>query len=370
MRINLFISNFDVMRKITSLFFIFIGLVLLTISSSNNMMNRITAKRSDLDGWLGTHRWAGGDLVSLSYLDHVNRFQEKDEDHFVKPVDDSGGRNIDLYIYGDSYLMSVPDTAFSSINSYHFARRTYEDLNYSLDPHKKNILIIEFAERLTRNELRRLDIFNHLKKKEPASSFQISSAHPAMYANMVVLDIFSHEINRNLEFNLYGYRFWDQIKLAKVSFTYDLFKRAVGDVVISDDGSRLFLRQTMAPNDISSSYSPVYRSEMQKMIDNIHAIYDHYKAEGFDEVYLSLIPNPVTILQPLHYNGLIPELQRAARLKDVPVIDVYSSFSKDTDPGRLFRIGDTHWSHQGIQLWLETVNAELRKKNRLFNSLY
>ena len=327
-------------------------------------MNRITMKRTDLNGWFGTHHQSAGDLVSMSYLDQVNRFQEKDEEHFVKPVEDSGGRNIDLYIYGDSYLMSVPDSAFSSINSYHFGRRTYEDLNYSLDPHKKNILIIEFAERLTRNELRRLDIYNHLKKKEPEHSYQKLSPVPALNANMVVLDIFSHEINHNLEFNLYGYRFWDEIKLAKVSFTYGFFKRAVGDVVISDDGNRLFLRQTMSPNDIESSYFPIDKKEMQKMIENIQFIYDHYKTEGFDEVYLSLIPNPVTILQPLHYNELIPELQKAARLKDVPVIDVYSIFSKDTDPGRLFRIGDTHWSNQGIQLWLDTVNAELRKKNR------
>src|SRR6201989_2845675 len=185
MRINLSISNFDMMRKIASLFFIFIGTGLLIISSSDNMMNLITARRTDLDGWFGIHRWSAGDLVSMSYLDHVNRFQEKEEEHFVKPVDDSAGRNIDLYIYGDSYLMSVPDSAFSSINSYHFGRRTYEDLIYSLDPHKKNILIIEFAERLTRNELRRLDLYNHLKKKEPAHSYQKLLPAPVMYANMV-----------------------------------------------------------------------------------------------------------------------------------------------------------------------------------------
>ena len=328
------------------------------------MMNQIITKRSDLDSWFGTHRWANGDLVSMSYLDHLKQFQEKDEEHFVRPLDDSGHRNIDLYIYGDSYLMSVPDSAFSFVNQYHFGRRTYEDLDYSLDPHKKNILIIEYVERLARNELRRLDIYDHLKKKAPESSFRGLSFAPVNYANMVALDIFTHEINRNLEFNLYGYRFWDQVKLAKVSFTYGLFKRAVGDVVVSDDGSRLFLRQTMAPNDISSSYSPIDQKEMQKMITNIHSIYDHYKAEGFDEIYLSIIPNPVTILQPLHYNDLIPEVQKEARLKDIPIIDIYSQFSQDAEPGRLFRIGDTHWSNQGIQLWLHAVNTELRKQNR------
>jgi hypothetical protein len=352
------------MRKAASLIFIFIGLALLILSSSNVLMKQITEKRTDLDGWFGIHHLTSGDLVSMSYLDHVQRFQEKDEEHFVKPADDSESRNIDLYIYGDSYLLSVPDSVFSSINSYHFGRRTYEDLNYSLDPYKKNILIIEFAERLTRNELRRLDIFNHLKKKEPVGLWWQDPDNPVIYANMVGLDIFTHEINRNLEFNLYGYRFWDQIKLAKTSFTYSFFKRAIGDVVVSDDGSRLFLRQTIAPNDISSSYSPVAQKEMQKMITNLRVIYEHYKAEGFDEVYLSLIPNPVTILQPLHYNGLIPDLQKAAGLNDMPVIDIYTPFTHDTEPGRLFRIGDTHWSNQGIQVWLDVVNAELRKQSR------
>src|SRR5450432_69307 len=256
------------MKKIASIFFIFIGLVLLIISSSKNLMKVISSKRSNLDGAFGTHRQASGDLVSMSYLDHVKKFQDKDEEKYFRPAGDTGRRNIDLYIYGDSYLMYIPDSAFGFINSYHFGRRTYQDLNYHLDPHKKNILIIEYSERLTRNELGKLDIFQHLKEKEKENTFLSLSSHQVRSAGLVNLSIFSHEINSNLEFNLYGYRFLDQIKLAKVYLTYGLFKRAVGDVVISDDGSRLFLRQTLAPKDIVSSYYPVDRKEMGKMIRN------------------------------------------------------------------------------------------------------
>jgi hypothetical protein len=350
------------MRKKVSIFFIFAGTALLLISSSNPLMNVITSYRSGLKGWFGIHQPNGGDLVSLSYLDNIKRFHEKDEYIFVQPREDTTEKNIDLYIYGDSYLREVPDSAFGSINGYHFGRRTYEELYYSLDSRKKNILILEYSERLARNELQKLDIYNHLKKKLPDHSLLNLQTPGITYAGLALLDPFSHDINRNLEFNLYGYRFWDMTKLAKVAFTYDFFKRAVGDVIISEDGSRLFLRQTMAPNDISSSYSPVDRKQLQKMINNINDMYDHYRAEGFDEVYLSIIPSPVTILQPLHYNELIPEIQDSSRLKGMQIIDMYNLFSRDPNPGRLFRIGDTHWSNSGMQLWLQTVNAELRKQ--------
>jgi|SRR5450432_384181 hypothetical protein len=363
MRTNLSISNFNDVRKIVSVFFIFIGLALLLISNSDHLMEKIIAGRSALNNSFGIHQFPGEDLVSISYLDNVKRFQDKDEFIFNKPVDDTGSRNIDLYIYGDSYLMEIPDTAFSSINSYHYCRRSYQDMNYSLNPHKKNILIIEIAERFARVEFELQETMRHFKKKQPEVSSLRLSGPSVIYAKFPDLDIFSPDVNRNLEFNLYGYRFWDQVKFAKASLTYYLFKRAVGDAVVSDDGNRLFLKETMAENDRASSYYPFEQKEIQKMFFNLNATCAYYKADGFDEVYLSIIPNPVTILQPLHYNGLIPQLQQPDSLKCMHIIDMYDPFSKDPDPGRLFKTGDTHWSNNGIQLWLKTVNAELKKQN-------
>ena len=351
------------MRKSVSLFFIFLGLALLMVSSSEDLMKTIIAKRSAWKGWFGIHHSNAGDLVSMSYLDKVGRFQENYEWVFSKPVDDSGSRNIDLYIYGDSYLKDIPDSAFGHIHSYHFCRRSYEDLNYSLDPHKKNILIIEIAERFARGEFELQETMRHFNKKQPETSFLLLSPHPFIYAGFPGLEIFSHDINRNLEFNLYGYRFWDQVKFAKASLTYFLFKRAVGDVVVSDDGNRLFLKQTVAEHDRSSSYHPFDQKELQEMFVNLNATYNYYKADGFDEVYLSIIPNPVTILQPLNYNSLIPALQNPDRLKGMQVIDMYSLFSEDPDRGSLYRVGDTHWTNHGMQIWLKTVNGELKKQS-------
>src|SRR5450631_2364144 len=314
------------MRKIVSIFFIFFGLVLLIISSSDRLMKRIIEKRSALNNSFGIHQSPGGDLVSMSYLDKVKRFQESFEYKFVRPADDTGKKNIDLYIYGDSYLMEFPDSAFCCINSYHYCRRGYQDMQYTLDPNKKNILIIEIAERFARVEFELQETMRHFNKKQPATSLLGFSDHPITYAGFPDLDIFSPDINRNLEFNLYGYRFWDRVKFAKASLTYYLFKRATGDAVVSDDGNRLFLKQTLAEHDRLSSYYPFEQKEIQKMFFNLNATCAYYKADGFDEVYLSIIPNPVTILQPLHYNGLIPQLQQPDSLKCMHIIDMYDPF--------------------------------------------
>ncbi len=145
--------------------------------------------------------------------------------------------------------------------------------------------------------------------------------------------------------------------------TYYLFKRAAGDAVVSDDGSRLFLKETVAENDPQSSYYPFDQRELQEMFRILNLTCAYYKADGFDEVYMSLIPNPASVLQPQHYNGLIPALQQADSLKCMDIIDIYTPFTREPNPGKLFRLGDSHWSNDGIQVWLNTVNAELRKQN-------
>jgi hypothetical protein len=352
------------MRKIVSSFLIFIGAALLLISSSGRLMGIITAKRSSMQGLFGVHHSEKGDLVSMSYLDNVKRFWESYDYTFTRPTDTSANRNIDLYIYGDSYLEWVPDTAFGSINSYHYARRSYNDLVYTLNPHKKNILIIEYGERFARGEFHNFNIYDHVKKQQPAHTFLLPSGSEVSYARFLELRLFDPSVNRNLEYNVFGYRLWDNVKLTKAALTYHLFNRAGGDAVVSDDGKRLFLRQTVSPDEAASSFNPFDEKELQGMIDNINAVYDHYKADGFDEIYLSIIPNPVTILQPLHYNGLIPQLQKPGVLNGTKMINVYDLFRQDPNPGRLYRVGDTHWNNNGMQEWLKVVNAELKRQGQ------
>ncbi len=131
---------------------------------------------------------------------------------------------------------------------------------------------------------------------------------------------------------------------------------------ISDEGDRLFLTETIDSKDICSSYSAITDEEYNNIRNNMNVLYDYYREEGFDEMYISVIPNPVTILEPEGYNGLIPRLQNDTALR-MKFIDVYSVF-KETDK-YIYRPGDTHWNDNGIQLWIQTVNDTLRRWNNM-----
>src|ERR1019366_9750435 len=87
----------------------------------------------------------------------------------------------------------------------------------------------------------------------------------------------------------------------KAALNYYLFNRASGDVVISNDRDFLFLNETVSGTDIGSSYITIPDTEITHLVDNFNIIYDHYLANGFKEVYLSIIPNSATIVQPEGY---------------------------------------------------------------------
>ena len=138
------------------------------------------------------------------------------------------------------------------------------------------------------------------------------------------------------------------------------FGRGSGNTVLSKDGKYLLFRSTVSPNGRFSSYSPVSDSEVDFCVRKMNFIYDHFKAEGFDEIYFSFIPNPATILQPEGYNGLIPRIQKSPLL-NVKIFDVFSVFSSSTATDILYRKGDTHWSNTGMHIWIDLVNSELVK---------
>jgi hypothetical protein len=70
-------------------------------------------------------------------------------------------------------------------------------------------------------------------------------------------------------------------------------------------------------------------------------------------VYLSIIPNTASVVQPEGYNNLIPLIQTDPRLK-IKVIDSY--FMLGATPDSFFYRGDTHWNLHGKQKWVDKVN--------------
>ncbi len=172
--------------------------------------------------------------------------------------------------------------------------------------------------------------------------------------------VFNPFINQNIEFNLFEYNFISAVRKVKGMLTYKLFNRASGDVVISDDGSQLYLKETVDDKNTKSAFNPVDDSEIENIVQTLNAISQHYKAEGFDQVYFSMIPNPVTAIEPDNkYNHIIARIENNPVL-EINTISVLNDFSKAGKS--VYRPGDTHWNDSGMQMWLRKVNESLNAR--------
>lgn len=322
-------------------------------------MQRISAYRNDGDGsqWWHPYTTKAGDLAKMAYLADVPKFRDTSKYRFRKTAD-TGRRNVNLYIAGDSYLLQVPADAFTGVNRYSYARRFHDVLEYERDSTKTNILILEISERYVQSYLSRRDMLKDVRKKGVVVKDTTDDKTIADRFN----NIFRQNTDENLEYNLFNYQFLAPVRELKAILNYRLFGRASGDVVISDDGNYLFLRTITAPTGEESIYTPLRKTMIDTIVHHINTFRDHFRKEGFAEMYVAIIPNTPTLLQPGGYNGLIPMIYNHPSLK-APAIDIYSVLKQQAYPQQFFRAGDTHWNQHGAQLWIDMVNKELHRFN-------
>lgn len=358
------------MKKVLAYLCIAFGLGVLAISSSSSVSNKIWSwnnKHFLTDAWWGKHNSRGGGLTSMAYLDDYRKFTEPKYYHF-DTARDNGVKNIDLYLWGDSYTEDVPGFAFANTHDYHY-RNYVNGMTYLLDTSKINILIFEVSERLLLDRYDNYDIFDRLHKnasEAPAGGGEAGAAATGDEAPVkrksgwVINKNFSAVINKNLEYFIFDYNFINRIRRLKADMNYELYNRASGDVAISENGKYIFYKPTIEPNGFYSIYKPLSEQDIDGVVKKLDDIYDHYRKEGFDAIYFAPIPNTASILQPEGYNGLIPRIEKNPAMK-IPCFDVYSIFKNSANPERFFQTGDTHWNNNGMQVWLNMVNEELRK---------
>jgi hypothetical protein len=348
-------------KKVLSYFFIVFGLVVLWASTSRTAMEYVSTHRES-EKWWGAYPCLHGDLVSMSYLDIVKRFNPPVDKTPIRRPAYNVPKNTVLYLHGDSYSRHLSDSDFAGVQTYIPIDRNH-GINYHLDSTKNNILLIEVSERYFRAYFAGLQIFDEvcdsvIKKKTLAvGPFAYGpSYYAAGMGNLHFNEFFNKYINQNLQCNLFNYNFVMPMFQSKAALNYYVFNRASGDVVISKDRNFLFLKETVTLTDVNSSYSPLPAEDVQKLVDNLNAISDHYRSTGFKEVYISVIPNPATIMQPQGYNNLLPLVQQHPQRR-FKIIDAYTAFKNSTEV--LYLPGDTHWNNKGRQLWLDLVNKEL-----------
>ncbi|MCX6215684.1 hypothetical protein [Spirosoma sp.] len=290
-----------------------------------------------------------GDLYRLSALP---QFKEP------KPVCSPSNRSTDtasthLYLIGDSF--SEPER----LSQDDFRVSRYQRVPWDfrqraqLDPTKRNVLLIESIERHVREHFAG-DVQELVVEKDTA---QHPSLRPSFWQRL------SNEFHRSdmeerLESTLFSrdWAFW--FKELKASLTLNWFDRASSSVSLSEDRKHVFLRSdTDTGKPLNSSFSSLTDAEVNTLVDSINSVASRYKQLGFDAVYLSIIPNKASILEPERaaYNHLIERIQANPALQ-VPFIDTYEAYKNSPVPPYLK--SDTHWSCEGRALWLDLVRQK------------
>lgn len=138
-----------------------------------------------------------------------------------------------------------------------------------------------------------------------------------------------------------------------------LFDRVNEKIVISEDRKAIFFNEEASVKEGFSAFSIIDQDQIKTAVSKINRTRDLYLSQGFDEVYLSVIPNKVTILDPEMgvYNHMLERVYEHPDLA-APVIDVYKDLKKREK--NYYLHSDSHWNCNGIEVWVKKVNETIR----------
>ena len=291
-----------------------------------------------------------GDLYRLSSLSQFKQAQ---------PVCRSANRSSDtasthLYLIGDSF--TEPERIDKlDFRVSHFQRTSWgHSQRIQLDPTKRNVLLIESVERHFRQH------FEHpiTEIVVEADTGRTLIEQPSL-GKGISSDFHRTDVEERLEATLFSHDWAFWFKELKASLTLNWFDRTSSKVSLSQDKKQIFLNlDTDTTLKIVSSFSGLTDREVNTLVDSVNNVALHYKRLGFNEVYLSVIPNKASILE-VHrpdYNHLIERLQTSPRLA-VPIINVYDAFKQA--PASPYLKGDTHWTCEGQRMWLERTQQRM-----------
>ncbi len=273
-------------------------------------------------------------------------------DKCEKPITSKNNLPINFYLVGDSF------TEPSRISNKDFAAQKYTYANmgdvatYTIDSSKKNILVIETVERHTRERFSSpwLNLKDNKTYKEP-----LTKLSKKILAKKLP---YSSELHESV---LFSSDFFLSIKEFKAAINQKFFGHVDAKVRISKNGEHLLYAMDTEPG-VHSIFDPITDSQIEILVDNINKTYEYYKSQGFDEVYLSIIPNKSTLFiqNEGKYNHLIERIENSKNIR-MPVISTYSDLLKNGS--QLYDIGDTHWNCKGKKIWIDKVNSKLLNLN-------
>jgi hypothetical protein len=354
------------MKKIFTRLILLFLITIYFVSLSPSLMKEIVALRTKPNALFPSYRVDMGDLYGMSFLKKFGRSGWKPS--FI-PDTCSANKNIDLYTISDSYLNNrMTKKAFCGVNNLIQVSWDGAPSTIQLDTQKTNILIIETVERYTCARFNVIEWMKHFHvniESQKAQENTVASADFSQNTEKITLEnlskyFFNPNINQNLEFNLFDYKPFLFVWETRAELTQKLFKRLASPIVTTAANNQyLVVKETVDGKQNTASNFPISDGETAKIIENLNEVSAFYRQKGFAEVYLSIIPNPIHIVDStFNYNQLIPKIQNHKNLK-MPIIDVYPVFKKNST--LVFPKNESHWTNQGMQFWIDNVNLELKK---------
>ncbi len=259
-----------------------------------------------------------------------------------------------LYIIGDSFTepqrLSQADFRVS-----HYQRLAWDNpQRVQLDRTKRNVLLIESVERHVRERFPQ-PVTDVVIERDTA---QTPQPQPSWW-NRIAGNWHNADVEQRLEAVLFSHDWAWWFKERKAALTLNWFDRTDPNVSLSTDKQHIFLRSDTDPQKpLNESFSSLTDQEIGGIVAGLNATAGHFRRAGFDAVYVSIIPNKASILEPdrRSYNHLIERIQEHPKLR-VPMVDTYAPFR--TAPGSPYLPGDTHWNCRGRALWLRAVRQRL-----------
>jgi hypothetical protein len=295
-----------------------------------------------------------GDLYRLSLLP-----QFKEQAFECKHKKQNLKKPIHLYLIGDSFTedpkIQLEDFPIEKYHYVHWAKNS----DYQLDTSKRNILILETVERTVKEHFSSVaNNFTNIKEESQLSFRKNIEKKTKEIEKVVVPD----GIEERLMHTLFNYDIFLWFRELKASLNLNIFGRIEDEVVLSKDKQQIFYADEADSTNSKSAFYPMDDSEIELFVENINQTKLKYLQAGFDEVYLSIIPNKVSILSPDlgNYNNLIERIQEDKQLQ-ISFIDTYSVFKKS--PQKYYLKSDTHWTCDGREVWLQKVNSILNDSN-------
>ena len=281
-----------------------------------------------------------GDLYMLSNMPGYRVKNNK----IVKPIIHHKNSETALTVIGDSYTQHF-DSSFFSAGEYRYIHWNSIPDTVAIDTNKKNILIIESAERYIRWRF----------IKNSLLSIGTKNKTPDTESNTVKL-----LAEENLQFMLTNFDWGMSFKELKTGIYLKAFNRFSKTVEKPDGSGRLFLSETIDPDNNASAFTKIPDTEIKELVLNLNQVSNQLKQIVFDEVYISIIPNAATIYKTngLPYNQLIPRIQNDPDTH-FKFIELLTPFQKEQHA--VFLCNDSHWNELGKMIWLQHVNTIINK---------